>query len=147
MKIILSLIILVYMIFGESYCNGQQDSIKLKVIDYLIEKGELIDIENKVEYLDNIYIADLVEADKLENNESSYILYKIGTFSSHSLTYLMVKKKQEYIMMDLKNIDEVLIYIINFLREKNKSPQEILDKIEAILFLYQSNLKAIPWTD
>lgn len=146
MKTILVLTILNVIICGESYCFCQKDSLKLKVIDYLIKKGELNEIRDKTEYIDNIYLTDLLKADKSEIEDKKDALYKFGTFSSHSLTFIMVKKEKECIMMDLKNLDEVLIYIINFLKERNKSPKEILYCIEEILILYQKNLKAIPWT-
>jgi hypothetical protein len=143
MKVFLSFIILVYMICGKLY--GQQDALKLKVINYLIEKGELDEVKNKEKYLDNIYITDIVNSNS--NKETCDAIYNIGTFSSHSLNYLMVKNGQDYLMMDLNNLDEVLIYVIDFLKERKKSPQEILINVEAILLLYQKNLKAMPWTN
>lgn len=147
MKTILLLTILNFIICEKSYCYCQQDSLKLKVIEHLIIKGELKDIEDKAKYFDNIYITDLLKTEKSSLEDHKDGLYKFGTFSSHSHTFIMAIKENDITMMDLNNLDEVLVFVIEFLKGRNKSPKEILDNIEEILTLYKSNLSAIPWTN
>lgn len=140
-------ILVFVIIFANSInCNAQQDSLKYKVINYLIEKGELNKTNNKKEYIDNIFIVNLVRQ-KSNIYDASNFIYKIGTHTSHSFYYLMLRNGNKYEFIDVKKIDEVLVYIINISKENKRPSKEILKNVEAILVLYQRNLKAIPWTN
>jgi hypothetical protein len=129
------------MLFAAFYCNAQTDSIKLKVINFLIEQGEIDSIQDKSQYFDNVYITNLIYG----HNNKQCAIYKIGVTYTHSFEYLMIKTKNDYTLLDLDNLDKVLILVINLLKQNKVSNNEIVANIEAIIGVYQKNLKAIPW--
>ena len=61
--------------------------------------------------------------------------------------YLMLKNGNKYEFIDVKKIDEVIIHVIKFLKEKKRPSKEILENVEMIIALYQRNLKTVPWTN
>ena len=145
MKASIKIILLVIFVVNIVICNAQQDSIKFKVIDYLIEKGQLNEINNKKDYIHNIFIVNLIQKKKGEYNAEDY-LFKIGTHSSHSFYYLMLKNGEKYEFIDVNDLDEALIHFINVSRENNQPSEDILLGIEAIIKqVYQKNSNAIPW--
>ena len=79
-------------------CNAQQDSIKLKVINYLIDKGQLEKTNNVRDYMQAIFIVDLVHKNNNEKKAEDY-LFKIGTYSSHGYNYIMIKNGEKYEFM------------------------------------------------
>lgn len=146
MKTSIKIILLVILLINGINCKAQQDSLKYKVVNYLIEKGELKKTNDNRDYFDNIFIVNLIKQKNSTFNDTNY-LYKIGTHTSHSFVYLMLKNGNKYEFIDVKKIDEVLIYVIKFMKEKNRPSKEILENVEMIIALYQRNLKAIPWTN
>jgi len=146
MKTSIKIILLVILLINGINCKAQQDSLKYKVINYLIEKGELDKTNNIKDYNDNVFIVKLIKQKNSKCDAANY-LYKIGTHSSHYFYYLLLKNGNKYEFIDVKKIDEVLIHIIKISKEKKRPSKEILENVEAILALYQRNLKAIPWTN
>jgi hypothetical protein len=122
-----------------------QDSSKLSIIEYLIKVGDLKPIENKQEYYNNIFITDLLTFKDIGNKEQG--IFKFGTYSAHSKTYLLLRNKDSFQILDLKRLDEVLIKEISFLKEIKIPANESLKYIEATILVYQKNLKSIPWTE
>jgi hypothetical protein len=127
-------------------CKAQQDSIKLKVINYLICKGQLEKTNNNRDYIQNIFIVNMAQKNTNENKAEDY-LFKIGAFSSHGFDYLMIKNGENYEFIDVKNLDEALLHFIRVSRDNNRSSEDILKNVEAIITIYQRNSKAIPWTN
>ena len=145
MKASIKIILLAIFVVNIVNCKAQQDSIKLKVIDYLIEKGQLEKTNNVRDYINGIFIVNMAHKNNAENNAEDY-LFKIGTYSSHSFYYLMLKNVGKYEFIDVNDLDEALIHFINISRENNRSSEDILIDIEAIIKLvYQKNSNAIPW--
>jgi len=138
--------LLAILLINSINCNAQQDSLKQKVINYLIEKGDLDKTNDIRDYFDNIFIVNLIKNKNSEFNNTNY-LYKIGTHTSHSFVYLMLKNGNKYEFIDVKKIDEVIIHVIKFLKEKKRPSKEILENVEMIIALYQRNLKTVPWTN
>jgi len=143
MKTFIKLFLLIIFLINVANCKAQQDSLNYKVIDYLIKKGELDKTNNNKDYFNNIFIVNLIKK-KNEPNFKCY-LYKIGLYSSHSSSYLLLTNKNKYEFIDVRNLDEVLMHIIKVSREKKRPSEEILKNVEAIIVMYQMNLKAIPW--
>lgn len=139
----LTFVITIMMIKGYKVIG--QDSPKLYIIDYLIKIGDLKPIENKQEYYNNVFITDLVTFKEIGNREQG--IFKFGTFSAHSKTYILLKNKQNFQILDLITLDEALVKEISFLKESKTSAEESLKYIEATILEYQKNLKAIPWTE
>lgn len=146
MRKLFRIALLIILFVNSRNCKAQQDSLKYKVINYLIEKGELNETNNRKEYIDNVFIVNLVRQKNNVYNAENF-LYKIGTHTSHSFYYLMLRNGNKYEFIDVKKLDEVLVNIINFSKEKKRSSEEILKSVEAILVLYQRNLKAAPWSN
>jgi hypothetical protein len=145
MRTSIKIALLAILLISKINCKAQQDSLKFKIIDFMIEKGELDKTNNKNDYIDNVFIVNLIKQEK-ECNAKNY-LYKIGVHASHSLYYLMLKNGNKYEFMDVKKLDEVLMHIIGVSRESNRSSEETLKNVEAVIALYQRNLKVIPWTN
>jgi hypothetical protein len=146
MKTSMKIMLLAILLINSINCNAQQDSLKQKVINYLIEKGDLDKTNDIRDYFDNIFIVNLIKNKNSEFNNTNY-LYKIGTHTSHSFVYLMLKNGNKYEFIDVKKIDEVIIHVIKFLKEKKRPSKEILENVEMIIALYQRNLKTVPWTN
>jgi len=146
MKTSIRIILSVFLLINGIACKAQQDSLKYKVINYLIQKGELDKTNNIKEYINNVFIVNLIKQKNNEYNSANY-LYKIGTHTSHSFYYLMLKSRNKYEFIDVKKIDEVLVHVINVSKENKRPSEEILKNVEAIITIYQRNSKAIPWTN
>lgn len=144
MKNSIKIVTLIFIFFSVN-CKAQQDSLKYKVVNYLIEKGELDRINNSEDYFDNIFIVNLINQKKNEHNVN--YSYRIGTYSSHSLFYLMLKDGNKITFLDVNKLNETLIFTINFLKEKKSTPKEILENVEEILIMYKRNMNAIPWVN
>ncbi|HOB83691.1 MAG TPA: hypothetical protein PLB27_00570 [Bacteroidales bacterium] len=143
-KVIFFALILTIIMTKEHTVSGQ-DSSKLSIIEYLIKVGDLKPIENKQEYYNNIFITDLLTFKDIGNKEQG--IFKFGTYSAHSKTYLLLRNKDSFQILDLKRLDEVLIKEISFLKEIKIPANESLKYIEATILVYQKNLKSIPWTE
>lgn len=145
MKKVIVFTFIITAIMTKEYTAIGQDSSKLCIIDYLIKVGDLKPVENKKEYYNNIFITDLLTFKEIGNKEQG--IFKFGTFSAHSKTFLFLKNKESYQILDLIRLDEALIKELSFLRENRIPANESLKYIEATILEYQKNLKAIPWTE
>ena len=122
-----------------------QDSSKLYIIDYLIEVGDLKPTDIKQEYYNNVFIVDLLTFKEIGSREQG--IFKFGTFSAHSKTYILLKNKQSSQILDLLKLDDALLKEISFLKKSKIPPGKSLKYVEATVLEYQKNLKAIPWTE
>lgn len=122
-----------------------QDSIKLTIIDYLIKVGDLQTTDTKLKYLENIFIVDLLKHTEVGNNDEG--IYKFGTFSDHSKSYLLLLNGEGFQILGLYKLDEDLLLELDFLKIKKTPANKVLKYIEATIIEYQKNLSVIPWTN
>lgn len=146
MKKILFLFI-IFIMFGsiQSVVGQDYDNTKLKIIDYLIKIGDLNPIDNKEKYFSNIFIVDLLNFE--EDGNKGRGIFKFGTFTDHTKSYILLKDTDTFQILDLNKLDEDLLTELTFLRKLKISSSESLKYIEKTIIEYQKNLKAIPWTE
>ena len=122
-----------------------QDSLKLKLIDYLIKVGDLDTAGDKQKYLNNIYVVELIKFSEVK--DTGFGIFKFGANADHVKTYLLVKDNKDFQILTLEQIDQDLLKELTFLKQKGYNPDIIIQYIEATIKVYQKNLKAIPWTE
>jgi hypothetical protein len=142
-NVVHTLFIILILITCTSLVKGQ--AVKLSVIEYLIKIGDLNPTDDKHKCDGNIFIVELTKYVELNNQKIG--VFKFGTYSDHSKTYLLLKEENEFQILDMQKLDEVLKTEIAFLKKNKKPPNIILKYIEATIAEYQKNLKAIPWTE
>jgi len=135
---------LILSLFFVSSLFAQNKELKFKLIDFLMEKGELSRTKDKSEFLDDVFIVRLVR-DEHDSNKNDICLYRCGMQASDSFYYLLIKNRNKYEIIEVKNLDKVLASVIDNFKKERRSSSDILKNIEAIITLYQINQKAIPW--
>lgn len=96
--------------------------------------------------IDNIYAYELLTNKKLQANDSIGI-YRIGTFTSHSLTYLLLLDKEHHIFLDcFSNLAETLKATFAFFDSTTQlTDVRKLCYLRKIVDIFESNRHRVPW--
>ncbi len=112
------------------------------VKEYLINKGEI-----KEDKESSIYVYELLNSNMIKDNNCG--IYKIGTFSDHSFTYLFLidKDKDQHIFLDFENLSETINAVLEFLDNSSCifTDTQKLSYLRKIIEINSINKNVIPW--
>jgi len=135
-----SIFLLSLIITPEIYC--QTNNYDKLVREYMIKEGEI-----KENSESSIYICELLESNKIEENNCG--IYKIGTFSDHSLVYLFLidKGKSQHIFLNFEDLSETIENVLKFLDNSScdYTDSQKLSYLRKIIDIYSINKNIIPW--
>ncbi len=144
-KRIVYLIVVALMTVFCKTLEAKEKDVKSKVIEFLINVGDLNPSNNPSDYYDNVFVFELLKNEKFDKEGIG--LFKFGAFADHTKTYILILGDNECEMFNMQKLDAVLLKEIDFLKKNKKSSDKILKYIEATIAIYQKNLKVIPWTE
>lgn len=114
--------------------KGDIENIKKEVANYLLEKKEIKDLE-KVEK--RVFIVEIIDNKILGFNDKG--IYRIGTYSSPSATYILLKNNESFEIIDLIDFKATLKRITTFLTTNDFSDIKITAYLDKIIDIYRSN--------
>jgi hypothetical protein len=112
------------------------DSTRVLAIDFLIANGELATTQREplIKFLP---MYELLSGTSVEAN--SVGVYSFKSINAPSKSFLMLKDKNTISILDPKELENCLIKVMAFLRERKYSDSTILSYIEATLQIYKGN--------
>ncbi len=80
-------------------------------------------------------------------NEQEYGVFMFGTLTSHSYFHILLRDKDAYVIIDMKqSYEKVILKILDYFRQNNLySKEEILLYFTKVTELYKKNQENIPW--
>jgi hypothetical protein len=117
--------------------------IKDTVINFLIKSKQLSDTSNFTQNGYNIGLYEILNDEKTKIND--YGVFQFSTFSSHSLSYILLYDKDQCEILDTQDISTVLLKLILFLKNNFVSNEFIVKYVKNTILLYENNETAIPW--
>ncbi|MFY0604942.1 MAG: hypothetical protein JXQ93_13465 [Flavobacteriaceae bacterium] len=130
-----NIIFLLIAIFISISCYSQNvKNIKNEVAKFLYENNEI----DSLQYVDEkIYVTELLENTILGYNKKG--IYRVGTFSSPSETYILLKNDEKVEIIELKNFSQALKKISFFLTKNKFDNIQIVSYMEKITQIYRRN--------
>ncbi len=132
MKKILIIIVLAIQFYNPCIA---QDCLKSTLVNYLLEKGELLSGEETKDYYNSVFYVELVSRNKELNQK--YGVYKFGTISPDTDKYILIKNDTNYEILDFYLLPESLEKVIAFLKIIETPPETILEYVDMILLEYR----------
>ena len=129
--------ILLFDVMAQTITTSNMD-----IKNFLIEAGELSE-KNKT----SVYAFELLENKNYDKNNDCG-LYRIGVFSDHSFTHLLLLDNKEKHFIDCRSELSKILRTIFSLWEKSKCPIEDSRKIsyiKKVIEIYEQNMNVIPW--
>lgn len=111
--------------------------IKVDVVNYLRENDGLEEHGSMQEYEKRMSIIECVEKTVLGYGRVG--IYAFGTATSHSKTYLLLKKNLQYEIIDSDNLGAVLQKVTNFLVEQEMPNAKVVEYVESVIRIYKMN--------
>lgn len=102
--------------------NLNRNNVKIKLVDFLLEKNE-IDTERAIKYKNGNYsffFAGVINDYKQKELKEG--IYMFGTLISHTRVYFLIVKDNKYEILDLTtrgDLDNAIVKILNFCEEKH----------------------------
>jgi hypothetical protein len=134
---------ILFLLFGNSYLFAQTDNLTIKLYDFLKSKNEMSANVKAGQTI--LIINDLVTCQEFKDQE--YGIFKFCTLSSHTYTHILLVNKGQYSIVDMYQPPDIILEsILNYLKTNKNFTKEVSIKyLEAIIKLYKSNTKEIPW--
>ena len=123
--------------------NVKSENLRDTLFEFLISKGDFdkgMETESVI-----LIINDISTLKKFENQDIG--VFKFGTLTSHSYFHLLLKDKNNNIIVDMKQPYEniVILLLEYFQRNQFYSKEEILIYIKKVTELYMKNQNVVPW--
>jgi len=136
------LIIVVFLcVFTANAEISRLDSIKTKVMHFLVEKEDYYYYEDISEF-PNVLIKNIKTWSPI--SENPYGIYYFEAFSEYAHAHILLVGEKEYKLLNMRDsLEENLLTIIDFLRRNEYSKEETIFYIERILKLQIFNRRAI----
>nr|WP_315248585.1 hypothetical protein [uncultured Flavobacterium sp.] len=131
------IIIVVFHLFLSTLSYSQLIDKKLEIykdsiINFLTEKNEIIDGENK--YVISLYSRQII---KLSKNGDTF--YQVGMIASHCSMYLAVLKNKKLLFFPTKNFDNEFKDILKYFKNTNLNTSKIISSLDDIKGMYDYN--------
>lgn len=131
------IIIVVFHLFLSTSSYSQLIDKKLNVykdsiINFLVEKNEIIEGENKDEI--SLYSRQII---KLSKNGDTF--YQVGIIASHCSMYLALLKEKKLIFFPTKNFDDEFKDILKYFKNTNLNTTKIISSLDDIKGMYDYN--------
>jgi len=140
---IVSLFVCNWNSFGQPVDSKQRiDSIKWKVVEYLVDQNVLETHEELEDYEKRFSIIELLDKNVLGYKSNG--IYKIWVHTSHTKQYLMIKSYAECKILDPDDLGVTLSNITNFLVKQSTKNELVLEYIQEILRVYKINSSRHP---
>lgn len=134
-----SLIIILFLSLTNSFSQSVDDinlidKIKIKSAHFLLEKGEIDDIDN---YTSKISIIEILETKVIGYNKNG--IYRLFSHKSPSNTYILLKKNSDIQFCDLKDFKKSFKSILKFLNSTTFDDEKKIIYLEKIIEVYHNN--------
>ena len=134
-KLIIILFLSLTNSFSQSVDNPNLvEKIKLKSANFLLEKGEIENIDN---YKSKISIIEILETKVIGYNKIG--IYKLFPHKSPSNTYILLKKNSDIQFIDLKDFEKSFKSILKFLNSTKLDDEIKIIYLEKIIEVYRNN--------
>lgn len=134
-----SLTIILFLSLTYSFSQSVDDAnliekIKLKSVHFLLEKGEIDNIDN---YKSKVSIIEILETKVIGYNKIG--IYRLFSHKSPSNTYILLKKNSAIQFIDLKDFEKSFKSILKFLNSTKFDDEKKIFYLEKIIEVYHNN--------
>lgn len=134
-------LILTFFIFFSTLCSSQTNETSDIIKKIRIEAGNFLMQKNEIESVDNLEskmsIIEILDNKVLGFNDVG--IYRLFPHKSPSFTYIILKKKNEFSIIDLKDFSTALKKITKFLNSSKFEDNKIVSYLEKVLETYRNN--------
>lgn len=134
-------LILTFFIFFSTLCSSQTNETSDIIKKIRIEAGNFLMQKNEIESVDNLAskmsIIEILDNKVLGFNDVG--VYRLFPHKSPSFTYIILKKKNEFSIIDLKDFSTALKKITKFLNSSKLEDNKIASYLEKVLETYRNN--------
>lgn len=126
--------------------QAQPDTLKTSLIKFLIEKKDLIS-DYKSFNTNVLIVNDILTLEKPEKED--YGIFKFGTLSSHSYFHILLKDKNKYKILDMRQpLENVVLQVVSYFKEEEFYDRDlVLAYLDKVIELYKRNMQAVPWKE
>ena len=138
------ILLFIFILLGYSYSYAQQiDSLRIRLYDFLISKGDLDEFSKKKNTL--LIINDLVTHEEFKDQE--YGIFKFGTLTSESYTHILLVDKEKHIIVDMHQPFDIIIHTVlgYFKNHSDYTRSDVINYLDSIINLHKKNSDSIPW--
>ncbi|MBK7376834.1 MAG: hypothetical protein KAY50_11490 [Chitinophagaceae bacterium] len=137
------LIYIVIIVLSNFIANAQKiesdliiNKIKSEITSFFINEKILdkADVKNSINY---VYATELKTQKVL--GYSFFGIYRIGAFKSHSTEHILVKQDTSFEILNIKQVDIVLMKIIEFSRKNKMDTETMLFYLKKVIEMYDEN--------
>ena len=89
-----------------------------------------------------VYVTEVIEQKVIGHKMNG--IYRIGIFKSHSEEHILIKEGSQFIIFDIKQIDETLRQVINYCSRNKINVDTMFSYIKKIMEMYDCNYKFLP---
>jgi len=134
-------LISLFFIFFSTLCSSQTNESSDIIKKIRIEAGSFLMQKNEIESVDNLEskmsIIELLDNKVLGFNDVG--VYRLFPHKSPSFTYIILKNKNEFSIIDLKDFSTALKKITKFLNSSKLEDNKIVSYLEKVLETYRNN--------
>lgn len=133
-------LILIFFILFSTLCSSQTETsdiikkIRIEAGNFLMQKKEIESVDNLAS---KISIIEILDNKVLGFNDVG--VYRLFAHKSPSFTYIILKNKSEFSIIDLKDFSTALKKITKFLNSSKLEDDKIVSYLEKILETYRNN--------
>jgi len=134
-------IVLIFAMLSCIICSSQnsEDTNSIEIIKneagkFLVKNGE---IENLSELDKKMSIIEIINNKVLGHNEVG--VYRLYPHKSPSFTYIILKNRSDYMILDLKDFAKTLEIISKFFKNSGLENKVIVNYLDKILEVYYNN--------
>jgi hypothetical protein len=120
-----------------SESGHELDSLKARIIVILKGKGEFSSYFDNKNLNNSLYIIELLSNEPIEF--SDFGIYGVRVAMAPNQTYLLLRDKESFELLELREIVSSLRVAISFMEENKLSNENIVLYLKEILSLYQKN--------
>lgn len=114
--------------------SGVTKKIKTEAGNFLLQKKEIENIDN---FESKMSIVEILDKKVLGFNDVG--IYRLFPHKSPSFTYIILKDRNKFNIIDLKNFSTALKEITKFLTSSKLENDKIVSYLEKILEIYRNN--------
>lgn len=134
-------LILLFFIFFNSLCSSQTNELSDVIKNIKAEAGNFLMQKKEIESIDNLEskmsIIEILDNKVLGFNDVG--VYRLFPHKSPSFTYIILKNKNEFSIIDLKDFSSALKKITKFLNSSKLEDDKIVSYLEKVLETYRNN--------
>lgn len=134
-------LILLFFIFFSTLCSSQTNESSDIIKKIRIEAGNFLMQKKEIESVDNLEskmsIIEILDNKVLGFNDVG--IYRLFPHKSPSFTYIILKRKNEFSIIDLKDFSAALKKITKFLNSSKFEDNKIVSYLEKVLETYRNN--------